>query len=113
METKNVDLNYLYTITGNNKDEMFEYVIDVLDMTENTMSAIDIAFEKEDFKIIRESAQKIKSTLKVFGNHSLLPILSNLESDDTNKSTVSTYYHTLKQELPLWERALMMEINKL
>lgn len=116
MESKNIDLNYLYKLTGNDKNEVYEFVLDVLNMTENVISTIDSAVEKEDYKLISESAHKIKSSLKIFGSHTMVQILSSLETNATStqdKNEVVSLYSSLKHELPLWEKELMMEVNKL
>ncbi len=99
---KVINLDYLYTSVGGNKEIIVElFDIFLKDLPESLL-ALDEAVSKADYITIKKLSHKLKSTISVMGISELAPVLSEMESlgtaaDPEGLETIRSLFGQVKE----------------
>ena len=115
MTVQEIDFKFLIEITEYNKEEIKNFVDDVLILKEGVIESINEAFIINDFKSIMEGAHKLKSAIKIFGSQNLESTLESFEiaSGENDRARTSEKLEELNLKIPVWVCELEMEFQKL
>jgi len=101
-----INLEYLYTSVGGNKEGNKEIIIELFDIflkqIPKSLRVLDEAVSKADYLTIKEVSHKLKSTVSVMGISELTPVLSEMESlgkaaDPEGLETIKSLFGQVKE----------------
>ena len=100
-----INLQYLNEITGGDPEIIKEFVEDVVKLKDEVWNEIKHAYANHDIKAIKESAHKLKSSVKIFGSDIFQNKLEQIEQED-EISNIGALVKDLSEIIPVWQEEL-------
>ena len=86
-----INLDYLYEVTGGDKDIMIEMIDIFLSETQAVLSAIEQCFQDKEWTQLASETHKLKPTLMYVGLHEIHGIAEKLEQNAKLGKEVDQY----------------------
>jgi HPt (histidine-containing phosphotransfer) domain-containing protein len=106
---KQVRLDYLREISGNNPELIKEFIQEALGQSDQIMPEINQALALHDFDKVSRLCHMLKSSMKIFHSDLLVELLSSLEvhaSDDSQHIHVTPLGVRLNELMAGWKSEL-------
>lgn len=115
MASKYVDLQFLMSSTKNDREQVSEFIQDVLELNAHSVGSLKSAFENNNFAEMKSTAHMLKSSADIFDSVVYKQKLVNLEAKckEGDKENIDKALKEVTAIASAWEEELREELAKL